>query len=280
MGRIINGTELAANVLADVQTRVNRLKAEGIDLCLAVILVGESRASQIYVQKKQQACGRVGICSLKFELPAQTSQAELLGLIGRLNADASVHGILCQLPLPKHMDEQAVLKAIASEKDVDGFSARINFSENDLAPCTPSGIIRMIEASGAKLEGSNCVIVGRSNIVGKPMALLLLQRHATVTVCHTQTQELGAVTKKADILIVAAGCPHLIGPDMVKDGAVVIDVGINRDESNRLCGDVDFETVKEKAACISPVPGGVGPMTIAMLMRNTLLVAQKQMGLA
>lgn len=280
MGRIINGTELAAAVLDDVQKRVTSLKASGIDLCLAVILVGDSPASQIYVHRKQQACGRVGICSLKFQLPAETCQAELLSLIQRLNADASIHGILCQLPLPGHIDEQAVLHAIAPQKDVDAFSARINFCENDLTPCTPAGIIRLIEASGSRIEGSNCVIVGRSNIVGKPMALLLLQRHATVTVCHTQTQGLGAVTKEADILIVAAGCPHLVGPDMVKEGAVVIDVGINRDACNRLCGDVDFEAVKEKASYISPVPGGVGPMTIAMLMRNTLLVAQKQLGLA
>ena len=268
---------MASAVLDGVRADVERLTRGERPLCLAVILVGDDPASKIYVRKKQQACERVGIRSVKFEFAADTEQAELLSLIARLNTDSTVHGVLCQLPLPRHINEQAVLKAIAPEKDVDAFSARISICEDDLAPCTPAGIVRLIEASGVKLEGSGCVIVGRSNIVGKPLALLLLQRNATVTVCHSKTKNLADITRAADVLIAAAGRPGLIGADMVKEGAVVIDVGINRDACNRLCGDVDFLPVLEKAAYVTPVPGGVGPMTIAMLMKNTLLAAKRQL---
>jgi methylenetetrahydrofolate dehydrogenase (NADP+)/methenyltetrahydrofolate cyclohydrolase len=277
MGQILDGNLVASAVLDEVRADVEQLAREDRSLCLAVILVGNDPASNIYVRKKQQACERVGIRSIKFELAEGTEQSELLTLIARLNADSTVHGILCQLPLPKHIDEQTVLKAIAPDKDVDAFSARISICEADIAPCTPAGIVRLIEASGAKLEGSGCVIVGRSNIVGKPLALLLLQRSATVTVCHSKTKNLADITKAADILIVAAGCPGLIRADMVKEGAVVIDVGINRSACNRLCGDVDFLPVLEKAAYVTPVPGGVGPMTIAMLMKNTLVAAKRQL---
>ncbi|HWS28764.1 MAG TPA: tetrahydrofolate dehydrogenase/cyclohydrolase catalytic domain-containing protein [Clostridia bacterium] len=277
MGKILDGNQVASAVLDEVRADVERLTRGERPLCLAVILVGDDPASKIYVQKKQQACERVGIRSVKFEFAADTEQAELLSLIARLNADSTVHGVLCQIPLPKHINEQAVLKAIAPEKDVDAFSARISICEDDLAPCTPAGIVRLIEASGVKLEGSGCVIVGRSNIVGKPLALLLLQRNATVTVCHSKTKNLADITRAADILVAAAGRPGLIGADMVKEGAVVIDVGINRDACNRLCGDVDFLSVLEKAAYVTPVPGGVGPMTIAMLMKNTLLAAKWQL---
>lgn len=278
MGKILDGNLVASAVLDEVRADVEQLALKNKILCLAVILVGNNPASNIYVRKKQQACERVGIKSIKFELKEDTEQKELLSLIARLSADCTVHGILCQLPLPNHIDEQTVLKAIAPEKDVDAFSARISICEADIAPCTPAGIVRLIEASGAKLEGSDCVVVGRSNIVGKPLALLLLQKNATVTVCHSKTKNLADITKAADILVVAAGCPNLIGADMVKDGAVVIDVGINRAGCNRICGDVDFMSVLEKAAYVTPVPGGVGPMTIAMLMKNTLLAAKQQLG--
>lgn len=277
MGNILDGKALAFTVLDEVHAQVAELTARGVAPCLAVILVGDSHASQIYVNKKQQACARVGIRSLKFELPKETSQAELLALVARLNADRTVNGILCQLPLPEQIDETAVLRAIAPEKDVDAFSARISITEDDLLPCTPAGILELIKASGVTIEGSNCVIVGRSNIVGKPLALLMIQRRATVTVCNSKTRSLGDLTKTADILVAAAGCPKLIRADMVKKGAVVIDVGINRDENNKLCGDVDFEEVREVASFITPVPGGVGPMTIAMLMRNTVRAAEKQL---
>lgn len=277
MGNILDGKALAFTVLDEVHAQVAELTARGVAPCLAVILVGDSHASQIYVNKKQQACARVGIRSLKFELPKETSQAELLALVARLNADRTVNGILCQLPLPEQIDETAVLRAIAPEKDVDAFSARISIAEDDLLPCTPAGILELIKASGVTIEGSNCVIVGRSNIVGKPLALLMIQRRATVTVCNSKTRSLGDLTKTADILVAAAGCPKLIRADMVKKGAVVIDVGINRDENNKLCGDVDFEEVREVASFITPVPGGVWPMTIAMLMRNTVRAAEKQL---
>lgn len=277
MGNILDGKALAFTVLDEVHAQVAELTARGVAPCLAVILIGDSHASQIYVNKKQQACARVGIRSLKFELPKETSKAELLALVARLNADRTVNGILCQLPLPEQIDETAVLRAIAPEKDVDAFSARISITEDDLLPCTPAGILELIKASGVTIEGSNCVIVGRSNIVGKPLALLMIQRRATVTVCNSKTRSLGDLTKTADILVAAAGCPKLIRADMVKKGAVVIDVGINRDENNKLCGDVDFEEVREVASFITPVPGGVGPMTIAMLMRNTVRAAEKQL---
>lgn len=215
--------------------------------------------------------------SLEFTLPAETEEAELLALIGKLNADASVHGVLCQLPLPAHLDEQTIVRAVAPEKDVDGFTCRISAdAKRDLMPCTPAGVMEMLQYAGVQIAGKQCVVVGRSNIVGKPMAMLLLQADGTVTVCHSKTKDLAAVTRTADILIAAVGKPHFITADMVKEGAVVIDVGVNRGADKKLLGDVDFEAVEKKASHITPVPGGVGVMTIAMLMKNTVRAAALQ----
>jgi methylenetetrahydrofolate dehydrogenase (NADP+)/methenyltetrahydrofolate cyclohydrolase len=237
-----------------------------------VIQVGSDPASSVYVGNKKKACAYIGIKSLSYELPEETTQEELLALIDKLNKDASVHGILCQLPLPAHIDEDAVIGAISPKKDVDGFHPQnvgaLVIGQQGFVSCTPAGIIQLLKRSGIDIAGKHCVVIGRSNIVGKPMALLMLRENATVTICHSRTANLAEICREADILIVAIGKPQFIGAEYVKDGAVVIDVGIHRDADNKLCGDVKYDEVAEKASHITPVPGGVGPMTIAMLMHN------------
>lgn len=246
---------------------------------LAVVIVGDNPASKVYVANKKKACEAVGIRSLSYELPGETTQDELLALVDRLNGDADVNGILVQLPLPRHIDEQTVIERISPDKDVDAFHpsnvGRIMLGLDGFAPCTPAGIMRLLAEYGISAAGKNCVVVGRSNIVGKPMAMLLLHQHGTVTICHSRTADLPSVTRRADILVVAVGRAKFVTADMVKPGAVVIDVGMNRDENGKLCGDVDFAEVSEVAGAITPVPGGVGPMTITMLMRNTITAAKK-----
>ena len=277
--QIIDGKALAAATKAEAAAEAAALKAKGIEPCLAVILVGENPASQVYVRGKVKDCGECGIKSLELRMPETTTQEELLAKIAELAADKIVNGILVQLPLPKQIDERAVIDAIPPEKDVDGFSpvnvGRMQTGQPCFLPCTPAGCIRMIESTGTKIDGKNAVVIGRSNIVGKPMALLLLRRHGTVTICHSRTPNLAEVCRSADILVAAVGKVNLVTADMVKPGAVVIDVAMNRNEAGKLCGDVDFPAVKEVASAITPVPGGVGPMTRAMLMKNTLLAAQK-----
>lgn len=276
MAVIISGKEVSAAVLARVAGEVEQLRAKGTEPCLAVIIVGDDPASKIYVGNKKAACAKVGIKSLEFALPEKTTQEELLAVIEKLNADDSVHGILCQLPLPRHLNEKAVINAIRREKDVDAFTAMVGADKSDMVPCTPAGVLELLNYAGVSVAGKHCVVVGRSNIVGKPMALLLLRNDATVTVCHSKTQDLASYTRSADVLVAAVGIPKFIKADMVKPGAAVIDVGMDRDENGKLCGDVDFDAVKEVAGYITPVPGGVGPMTIAMLMQNTVQAAAKR----
>lgn len=241
---------------------------------MAVIQVGEDPASTVYVSNKKKACAYIGIDSLSYELPEETTEEELLALIDKLNMDEAVHGILCQLPLPRHINEKTILNRISPKKDVDGFHPQnvgaLVVGDFGFVSCTPAGIIELLKRSNVEMEGKNCVVVGRSNIVGKPMALLMLRENATVTICHSRTKNLKDVCKEADILIVAIGKPKFINQDYIKEGAVVIDVGIHRDENNKLCGDVDYETVEPLCSAITPVPGGVGPMTICMLMKNCL----------
>ncbi len=281
--QIIDGKALAAQVKAEAAAETAALKAKGVTPCLAVILVGEDPASQVYVRGKAKDCGDCGIDSRVIRLPEETTQAELLKLVGELAADKAVNGILVQLPLPAHIDEKAVIDAIPPEKDVDGFSpvnvGRMQIGEPCFLPCTPAGCIRMIESTGTAIEGKRAVVIGRSNIVGKPAALLLLAKNATVTICHSCTANLKELCAGADILVAAVGKAGFVTGDMVKPGAVVIDVGINRGEDGKLHGDVDFAAAAEKAAYITPVPGGVGPMTRAMLMKNTVQAAARQNGL-
>lgn len=281
--QIIDGKALAAQVKAEAAAETAALKAKGVTPCLAVILVGEDPASQVYVRGKAKDCGDCGIDSRVIRLPDETTQAELLKLVGELAADKAVNGILVQLPLPAHIDEKAVIDAIPPEKDVDGFSpvnvGRMQIGEPCFLPCTPAGCIRMIESTGTAIEGKHAVVIGRSNIVGKPAALLLLAKNATVTICHSCTANLKELCAGADILVAAVGKAGFVTGDMVKPGAVVIDVGINRGEDGKLHGDVDFAAAAEKAAYITPVPGGVGPMTRAMLMKNTVQAAARQNGL-
>lgn len=281
--KLINGKEISAAVKAKAAAEVAQLKAQGVDVCLAVILVGDDPASQVYVGNKKKACEACGMRSLEYKLPADTTQEKLLELIAELNADKSVNGILCQLPLPGHIDEDTVTSAIIPQKDVDGFhpvnAGLLLSGKEGFLPCTPAGIMEMLRYEQIDCKGKNCVVIGRSNIVGKPAALLMLAADATVTVCHSRTANLKEVVSNADIIIAAVGRPNFVTADMVKDGAVVIDVGINRLENGKLCGDVDFAAVSEKASAITPVPGGVGPMTIAMLMQNTVLAAKKQNGI-
>lgn len=271
MAEIISGKELSLIMREKIRERVEKLSEK---VGLAVIIVGDDGASQIYVRNKHRACAEVGIESFQYALDKNTTQDELLELINKLNRDERVDGILCQLPLPSHIDEKTVINAISPEKDVDAFhpvnTGRILTGDYGFLPCTPAGVVEMLKYKNISIEGKKCVIVGRSNIVGKPLALMLLKENGTVTVCHSKTQNLKEETLKADILVAAVGKARLIKADMVKDGAVVIDVGMNRDEDGKLCGDVDFENVKEKASYITPVPGGVGPMTITMLLENTL----------
>ncbi len=272
MANLIDGKLISTQIKDELKEEVAQLKEKGIEGCLAVIQVGSDPASSVYVRNKKRACEYIGIRSLSYELAEETTEAELLELIAKLNADKSVNGILCQLPLPKHIDEDKIIDAIAPEKDVDGFSPQsvgaMVIGKPGFLPCTPAGVIQLLKRSNIDIEGKNCVVVGRSNIVGKPMAMLMLRENATVTICHSRTKDLKAVCSQADILIVAIGKPLYIDSSYVKDGAVVIDVGIHRDENNKLCGDVNFEDVAPKTSYITPVPGGVGPMTIAMLMSN------------
>jgi methylenetetrahydrofolate dehydrogenase (NADP+)/methenyltetrahydrofolate cyclohydrolase len=278
--RILDGNALAAEVRGQLAEKVAALKAtQGITPCLAVILVGEDPASQVYVRNKVAACEKAGFRSIKETYPPNVEPIEVLAKIAQLNADPSVHGILVQLPLPKQFDADAVLEAIAPEKDVDGFHAEnvgaLMQGNPRFIPCTPYGVMKMLEAGKVPLKGAEAVIVGRSNIVGKPMAMLLLAQSCTVTVCHSQSKDLAFHTKRADILVAAVGRARMITGDMIKPGATVIDVGINRTPDGKLCGDVDFESAKEVAGLITPVPGGVGPMTITMLLANTLESAER-----
>lgn len=279
MARLIDGKAISAQIKDELKEETAHLAAEGRHVCLAVIQVGSDPASSIYVGNKKKACDYVAIESQSYELEEHTSEQELLSLIDRLNGDDKVDGILVQLPLPGHIDEDSVIRAIHPDKDVDGFhpesAGRLCIGEKGFVPCTPAGIIQLLKRSGIEIEGRECVVVGRSNIVGKPMALLLLRENGTVTVAHSRTRDLREVTKRADILVAAVGKPKFITAEYIKEGAVVIDVGIHRNEDNKLCGDVDFDDVKEKAAAITPVPGGVGPMTIAMLMSNCVEAARK-----
>lgn len=273
MPQIIDGKAISAQIKDEMKKKVEVLKeTQGISVCLAVIQVGSDPASTVYVGNKKKACAYIGIDSLSYELPEETTQEELLTLIGELNGNKEVNGILVQLPLPEHIDEDAVIRAIDPKKDVDGFHPQsvgaLCIGQPGFVSCTPAGIIQLLKRSGIEIAGRECVIIGRSNIVGKPMALLLLRENGTVTVAHSRTANLQEVTKRADILVVAVGRPKMITRDYVKEGAVVIDVGIHRNESGRLCGDVDYEDVAPVCSAITPVPGGVGPMTIAMLMYN------------
>lgn len=278
MAERISGKEISAQIKEELKAEVAQWERKGISITLAVIQVGTDPASSVYVNNKKKACAYVGIRSLSYELGEETTQEELLALIEELNQREDVNGILVQLPLPSHMDEEKVIEAIDPKKDVDGFHpenvGRLSIGQEGFVSCTPAGIIQMLKRSHIEIEGKECAVIGRSNIVGKPMAMLLLRENGTVTVAHSRTKNLKEVTRRADILIVAIGKPRMITGEYVKEGAVVIDVGIHRDQDNHLCGDVDFESVKEKASYITPVPGGVGPMTIAMLLDNCVKSAR------
>lgn len=268
----IDGKEISMQIKNECRDKIAELEKKGIEVCLAVIQVGNDPASSVYVGNKKKACEYIGVKSLSFELPEETPEAELLRLIDKLNADTHVNGILVQLPLPKHIDEDKVIKRIDPKKDVDGFHPQnvgaLCIGQKGYVSCTPAGIVQLLKRSGIEIAGKECVIIGRSNIVGKPMSLLMLRENATVTIAHSKTKDLKEVCKRADILIVAIGRPKMITDEYVKEGAVVIDVGIHRMENNKLCGDVNYELVAPKCSAITPVPGGVGPMTIAMLMNN------------
>ncbi len=284
MAAIIDGKAVSASVKERVAQEAAQLQKErGLTVCLAVVIVGNNPASRVYVNNKKKACEAVGFLSREYALPEETTQEELLTLVRELNADSTVHGILVQLPLPKQIDEKAVIHAIVPEKDVDAFHpvnvGKIMIGDYAFLPCTPAGVIELIDSIGLDLTGKHCVVIGRSNIVGKPMSMLLLHRNATVTVCHSKTEQLKEHCRQADVLVAAVGKANFVTADMVKEGAVVIDVGMNRLDNGKLCGDVEFESVSEAAAYITPVPGGVGPMTIAMLMQNTLTAAKAQNGI-
>jgi len=277
--RIIDGKAIALGLRGELAKKVARLKAGGLTPGLAVVIVGDDPASKVYVRNKAMACEAIGMHSEVHALPAQTTQAQLTALVHRLNADARIHGILTQLPLPRHLDARAVIEAVAPAKDVDGFHYQnvgaLVVGETAFYPCTPWGVMKMLEHEGVKVEGAHAVVIGRSTIVGKPMALMLINAGATVTVCHSKTRDLGAMTRQADILVAAVGKANLVKAEMVKPGAVVIDVGINRLPDGGLAGDVDFASVAPVASMITPVPGGVGPMTIAMLLANTVVSAER-----
>lgn len=280
MAILLDGKAVSAAVKAQVKTEVAALKEQGVSVGLAVIIVGDNPASRTYVNNKKKACAEAGIVSEEYALPEDITQAALLTLIDTLNHKPNINGILCQLPLPPHLDEKAVIAAIAAEKDVDAFHAvnvgHIMIGDYAFLPCTPAGIMEMLKYYEIDIAGKECVVIGRSNIVGKPMAMLLLQKDGTVTICHSKTQRLAEVTSRADILVAAVGIPHFVTADMVKAGAVVVDVGMDRDENGKLCGDVDFAAVEPKASYITPVPGGVGPMTVATLLKNTVTAAKMQ----
>lgn len=279
MATIMDGKALSLKLKEQMKQRIEQLKQQGINPKLVVVLVGDNSASQVYVRNKHKSCGEVGIESEVITMPEQTTQQELLEVVERLNQDETVDGILVQLPLPKQIDEKTVLRSILPEKDVDGFHpvnvGLLSIGDECFAPATPSGIIAMFQEYGINIAGKNCVVIGRSNIVGKPMAALLLKNNATVTICHSKTEDLASYTRRADVVIVATGRRHTLTADMVKEGAVVVDVGMNRNEQGKLCGDVDYEEVKEKASFITPVPGGVGPMTITELLENTIQAVQR-----
>lgn len=272
MALLIDGKQISTDIKDELKETVARLKEQGIEGALAVIQVGADPASSVYVRNKKKACEYIGIRSVSYELPEETTEEELLGIIEKLNEDNTINGILCQLPVPAHMDENKIIRAIAPQKDVDGFHTQnvgaLVVGQEGFVSCTPAGVIQLLKRSDIVIEGKHCVVVGRSNIVGKPMALLMLQENATVTICHSRTKNLKEICKEADILIVAIGKPKFITADYVKEGATVIDVGIHRMEDGKLCGDVDFDQVEPHVSAITPVPGGVGPMTIAMLMNN------------
>ena len=276
----IDGKKISSEIKEELKETVAQLKEEGISACLAVIQVGNDPASSVYVGNKKKACAFIGIESRSYELPEETTQEELLSLIDDLNQDPSVDGILVQLPIPAHMNEKEVIHAISPAKDVDGFHPQsvgaLSIGEEGFVSCTPAGIIQLLKRSGIEIEGKECVVVGRSNIVGKPMAMLLLRENGTVTICHSRTRDLREVCKRADILVAAIGKPKFFDDSYVKDGAVVIDVGIHRGADNKLCGDVDYDKVVDKVSAITPVPGGVGPMTIAMLMNNCVEAAKRK----
>ena len=280
MAQILDGKLVSQSVKDRIRDEVSELKQQGREVTLAVIIVGDDPASRVYVNNKKKACEYVGFRSLEYALPAETTQEELIALIEELNARADVNGILCQLPVPKHIDDKAVIAAIDVRKDVDAFSAynvgKTLIGDYDFLPCTPAGVMEILRYYDVDVTSKRCVVIGRSNIVGKPMAALLMHANGTVTVAHSRTQNLAEVTKEADILVAAIGRAKFVTADMVKDGAVVIDVGMNRDENGKLCGDVDYNSVAEKCSAITPVPGGVGPMTIAMLMQNTLKAFRMQ----
>ena len=283
MNKIIDGKMISEQIKNEVQEETARLKEQGVTVTLAVVQVGSDPASGVYVKNKKKACEYVGFESLSYELKEDTTQEELLALIGELNEKKEVNGILVQLPLPEHINEDVIIKAITPAKDVDGFHPEnvgyLSTGQKGFVSCTPAGVIELLKRSGISISGKECVVIGRSNIVGKPMAALLLREDATVTICHSRTQDLKAVTKRADILVAALGKPKFITKDYVKEGAVIIDVGIHRGADNKLCGDVDFEDVIDHISAITPVPGGVGPMTIAMLMRNCLESAKNKVPL-
>ncbi|GIP48485.1 Bifunctional protein FolD protein [compost metagenome] len=281
---IINGKQISEEIRKDLREEVEQLAKQGFKPGLAVVLVGEDPASQVYVRNKEKACHELGYYSEVHRLSAETSQEELLALVDKLNRQSNIHGILVQLPLPKHIDEKAVIDAISAEKDVDGFHpvnvGNLMIGDDSLLPCTPAGVIELIKRAGVDIAGKHAVVIGRSNIVGKPVSLLLQRENATVTMCHSRTANMKELTQLADILVVAIGRANFVDASYVKPGAVVIDVGMNRLENGKLAGDVDFESVKEVSGPITPVPGGVGPMTITMLMQNTLIAAKRLQGLS
>ena len=278
MAKIIDGKAVSAKVKEQVRKEAEVLKGQGIEIGLAVVIVGNNSASRVYVNNKKKACEEVGFNSYEYALPEETTEAELLELVEKLNSDDRVNGILVQLPLPKQINENAIINAIRPDKDVDAFHpenvGHIMIGDFSFLPCTPAGVMELIAETGVDVCGKSCVVIGRSNIVGKPMAMLLLHKNGTVTICHSRTKNLAEICSKADILVAAVGKAKFVTPDMIKEGAVVIDVGMNRDENGKLCGDVDYAACFDKAGYITPVPGGVGPMTIAMLMRNTLTAAK------
>lgn len=282
MANIIDGKAVSAQVKEEIRLETEKLKEQGIEIGLAVVIVGNDPASQVYVRNKEKACETVGFNSYKYALDENTTEEELLALVDKLNKDDKVDGILVQLPLPKHLDDKIIINNIRPDKDVDAFHpvnvGKIMIGDYSFLPCTPAGVMELIKSTGTEIAGKECVVIGRSNIVGKPQAMLLLHQSGTVTICHSKTKDLAKVASRADILVAAVGRAKMITADYVKEGAVVIDVGMNRDENGKLCGDVDFESVKDKASYITPVPGGVGPMTIAMLMKNTLTAGKEHHG--
>ena len=277
MAFVIDGKKISGEIKDELKVKVTALREQGIEITLAVVQVGNDPASSIYVGNKKKACEYIGIRSLSYELPESTTQEELLALVDQLNQDDRVNGILVQLPLPKHIKEDLIIQAISPEKDVDGFHPQsvgaLSIGQKGFVSCTPAGIVELLKRSGIEIEGKECVIIGRSNIVGKPMSMLMLRENATVTVCHSKTRDLKEVTRRADILIVAMGKPRFVTKDYIKEGAVIIDVGMHRDENNKSFGDVDYADVYDHVSAITPVPGGVGPMTIAMLMKNCVEAA-------